>query len=43
VWLEVFTVVDASFHIGHADHVLNPLVPEREVDWGVSANPTVHD
>ena len=43
VWLDVFTVADASFHIGDADHVLNPLVSEREVDWGVSANPTVHD
>ena len=32
VWVEVFTVVDVSFHIGDADHVLKLLVPDREVD-----------
>ena len=31
-WVEVFTVVDVSFHIGDADHVLKLLVPDREVD-----------
>jgi hypothetical protein len=32
IWLEIFTLVDVAFHIGDADHVLNLLVPDREVD-----------
>jgi hypothetical protein len=32
VWLEVFVLVDVSFHIEDADHVLKLLVPDREVD-----------
>ena len=31
VWLEVFALVDVSFHIDEADHVLNLVVPDREV------------
>ena len=31
-WLNVFTVVDAAFHIEDADHVLGLLVPDRETD-----------
>ena len=32
VWLEVFALVDVAFHIGDTDHVLNLLVPKRDVD-----------
>jgi hypothetical protein len=32
VWLEVFALVDVAFHIGDADHLLNLLVPKRDVD-----------
>jgi hypothetical protein len=32
VWLEVFALVDVTFHIGDTDHVLNLLVPKRDVD-----------
>jgi hypothetical protein len=32
LWLEVFTLVDVSFHIADADHVLALLVPDRETD-----------
>jgi len=31
VWLEVFALVDVDFHIEEADHVLNLVVPDREV------------
>jgi hypothetical protein len=31
VWLEVFALLDVDFHIDEADHVLNLVVPDREV------------
>jgi hypothetical protein len=31
-WMEVFMLVDVAFHFGDADHVLNLLVPNRDVD-----------
>jgi hypothetical protein len=32
LWLEVFDLLDVALHIGDADHVLNLLVPDRDVD-----------
>lgn len=32
VWLEVFALVDVALHIGDADHVLNLILPARDVD-----------
>ena len=31
IWLEVFALLDVDFHIEEADHVLNLVVPDREV------------
>jgi hypothetical protein len=31
-WVNVFTIMDVTLHMADADHVLNLLVPDREVD-----------